>query len=197
MKNKKKYVGVLAVQGDVSEHVTALQEIGKKVLQITCKEDVEKISALIIPGGESSAISQIIVRNGIHDAIAKRINEHSLPILGTCAGCVLMANKIATSLKDIKPFKAINMEIARNDFGRQKESFITSIQFKGFAKPLEAVFIRAPSIKKVWQDSEILAQVDDKIVAVRQHEFVALAFHPELTPDRRIYNYFFDAILRE
>jgi len=114
--------------------------------------------------------------------------------MGTCAGCVILANKITDNFKDIKILSAMNMQVKRNAFGRQRESFEKNIKIKGFSKPFNAVFIRAPIIEKVWGNCEVLAKIDKKIIMAREGSFLALSFHPELTDDLRIHEYFLDMI---
>jgi len=131
----------------------------------------------------------------MYDVILQRLNEHDLCIMGTCAGCVLLAKEIVGSEDDVKLLHAIDMEVERNAFGRQKESFEKNVKIKEFSKPYNAVFIRAPVIKRVWGKCEILAKIDEKIIAARQDKFLALSFHPELTSDLRIHQYFLDMIV--
>ena len=149
---------------------------------------------MIIPGGESSTISRSFIKSGIYDAIIQRLRQNNLPIMGTCAGCILLAKEIIGDKGNTKLLNAIDMQVKRNAFGRQKESFEINVKIKGFSKPYHAVFIRAPIIKKVWGKCEILAKMDEKIIAARQDKFLALSFHPELTDDLRIHRYFLDMI---
>ena len=114
--------------------------------------------------------------------------------MGTCAGCVILASNLSDNFNDVKPLSAIDMQVKRNAFGRQRESFEKNIDIKGFSKPFNAVFIRAPIIEKVWGECEILSKIDKKIIMVRQGPFLALSFHPELTDDLRIHKYFLDLI---
>lgn len=194
-------IGVLAVQGDVSEHVTAMEEalaqeaLPGKVVLIRHPEDLDKIRALIIPGGESTVISRILVASGLMAAIIRRIHKHTLPIFGTCAGCILLAKKLTHNPQRVQLLNAMDIEVARNAFGRQKESSHQVLRFKGIAKPINAVFIRGPIITQAGNDCEILATLGHSIVAVRQNEFLALAFHPELTTDRSIHKYFLQMLL--
>ena len=114
--------------------------------------------------------------------------------MGTCAGCVILASKISDSTNVVKLLSALNMQVKRNAFGRQRESFEKNIKIKGFSKPFNAVFIRAPIIEKVWGDCDVLAKIEEKIIMAREGPFLALSFHPELTDDLRIYKYFIDMI---
>lgn len=193
-------VGVIGAQGAISEHVISMKNaieennISGKVFVIKNKKELNEIDALIIPGGESTTISKILYNSDLYDAILKRIKNDNLPIMGTCAGCVILASEITDNFKDVKLLSAINMQVKRNAFGRQKESFEKNINIKGFSKPFNAIFIRAPVIEKVWGNCEVLAKIDKKIIMAREDPFLALSFHPELTDDIRIHKYFLDMI---
>lgn len=150
---------------------------------------------MIIPGGESTTISRILFKSGVYDAILQRLQQDTLYIIGTCAGCVLLAKEIVGNKDDVKLLHTMDMQVERNAFGRQKESFEKSIRIKGFSEPYNAIFIRAPTIKKVWGKCEILSEIDKKIIAARQDKFLALSFHPELTNDLRIHEYFLEMIV--
>ena len=197
---KKIFIGVIGIQGAVSEHIASMEKALKEtntsgeVFVITHKQEINDIDALILPGGESSTISRILYKSGLRDAISKKIKENSLPIMGTCAGCVLLASGINDNVKDVKLLSAMDMHVKRNAFGRQRESFEKNIDIKGFSKQYNAVFIRAPIIKKVWGNCVILSEVDKKIIMARQDNLLALSFHPELTHDLRIHKYFLDMI---
>jgi 5'-phosphate synthase pdxT subunit len=193
-------IGVFGAQGAISEHITmminALEEknISGDAFVVRNKKEINKIDALIIPGGESTTISKILYNSGFNNAILERIRKDNLPIMGTCAGCVILASKIVDNSNDIKHLSAMNMQVKRNAFGRQRESFEKNINIKGFSKPFNAVFIRAPIIEKVWGDCGILAKFDKKVIMARENQFLALSFHPELTDDIRIHKYFLDMI---
>ncbi|MDH7506851.1 MAG: pyridoxal 5'-phosphate synthase glutaminase subunit PdxT [Candidatus Thermoplasmatota archaeon] len=197
---KKLSIGVIGVQGAISEHVSMMKNalleknISGNVLTITNKKELNNIDALIIPGGESSTISKILYNTGIYNVILKRIKKNNLPIMGTCAGCVILASEVTDDFNKIKHLSAVSMKVKRNAFGRQRESFEKNIDIKGFSKPFNAVFIRAPVIEKVWGNCEVLAKIDEKIVMVKEDKFLALSFHPELTDDLRIHKYFLDMI---
>lgn len=198
---KELSIGVVGIQGARYEHIVSMQNALKetntpgKVFVVKNKEDIDHLDALILPGGESTTISQILYNSGLHNAISKRIKKRNLPIMGTCAGCVMLASKLKDNIaKDVKLLNAIDMEVERNAFGRQKDSFEKIIEIKGFTKSFNAVFIRAPEIKRVWNNCEIIAKIDKKIVMVRQDNMIALSFHPELTDDLRVHKYFLDMI---
>lgn len=194
-------IGVLSVQGAVSEHIDSIRRVFKKTNAhgnaklVRQKKDIDGIDALVIPGGESTTISRILFKSGVYDTILQRLRQDTLHIMGTCAGCVLLAKEIVGKKDDVKLLHAMDMQVERNAFGRQKESFEKSIGIKEFSEPYNAVFIRAPIIKKVWGKCEILGEIDKKIIAARQDKFLALSFHPELTNDLRIHEYFLEMIV--
>jgi len=198
---KKISIGVIGIQGAVSEHIASMEKALREanilgnVFVIKNKQELNAIDGLVFPGGESTTISRILYRSGLHDAISKKIKDNSLPIMGTCAGCVILASEMTADTKDVKLLSAMDMNVKRNAFGRQRESFEKNIDIKGFSEPYNAVFIRAPVITRVWGNCEILAEVDKKIVMTRQGNLLALSFHPELTDDLRIHKYFLDMIL--
>lgn len=150
--------------------------------------------ALIIPGGESTTISRILVNAGLHQAIKKRMEQNDIALMGTCAGCALLATELSDTKGDVQLLRAMEMQVQRNAFGRQKESFERFIDITGFDAPFHAVFIRAPVITKVWGSCKILAQVDKKIVMARQGSYLALSFHPELTNDLRVHELFLQMV---
>jgi 5'-phosphate synthase pdxT subunit len=194
-------IGVIAIQGNVEEHVesfrNALKQANREADIIKIKHPglVPTCDALIIPGGESTTLGRSMEREGIASEIRAAANA-GVAIMGTCAGLVLLAkhgdeqvektNQALLGLMDIK--------VNRNAFGRQKESFESMIDFKGFSEPFRALFIRAPCITDCGKDVEILSIYDDVIVAARQNNLLALAFHPELTDDPRIHHYFLKMI---
>ena len=193
-------IGVIGIQGAISEHVKTMKEALKftnkygNVFVINNKKDLEKIDALILPGGESTTISRALYSSGLFDAILSIIKEKNLPIMGTCAGCVILAREVSNNEKEVKLLSAMDMRVRRNAFGRQKESFEHFLEIKGFSEPYNAVFIRAPAIERVWNNCEVLGRINKKIVMARQDKFLALSFHPELTDDLRIHKMFLDMI---
>ncbi|KAA0003422.1 MAG: pyridoxal 5'-phosphate synthase glutaminase subunit PdxT [Thermoplasmata archaeon] len=186
-------VGIIAFQGAIEEHRIALEKtmekMGEKGKVFLIKEKMEDIDALVIPGGESTTISNLMRKTGIFDEIIAMAEE--IPIMGTCAGCILLAKEIKNGVETLK---IMDMEVERNAFGRQKESFQCSLPIEGFDKPFPAVFIRAPLIKKVWGDCIPLARIGEGIVMAKQGNKIALAFHPELTDDLRVHQYFLEMI---
>jgi len=199
---EKLSIGVIGIQGAVTEHISNMQNVLKQqnipgnVFILKNKTEIENVDALILPGGESTTISKILNKTKLYQSIKKRIDENNLAIMGTCAGCVLLASSFSDENNDdIKLFEAIDMHVERNAFGRQKESFEKTITIKGFNEPYNAVFIRAPLINKVGEEVEVLSRIDEKnIIMARQKKFLALSFHPELTDDLRIHKYFLDMI---
>lgn len=197
---RKLSIGVIGIQGAVSEHEKILQKtydatnISGNIIIVNHKEQIKKINGLIIPGGESTTISKILVKLNIYEEILKRIKDNSLPIMGTCAGCILLANNLVENTKDVKLLNAIEMKVKRNAFGRQKESFESIINIEGFHNPYNAVFIRAPIIEKVGGKCKILSKINNKIIMTRKDKYLALSFHPELTDDIRIHKYFLDMV---
>jgi 5'-phosphate synthase pdxT subunit len=193
-------IGVLSFQGAVSEHLTIMNRIFKeerqrgKTILVRQPHDIDACDALIIPGGESTTISRILDNSGMHDAIHQRMEQENIALMGTCAGCVILAKELVDTNADVRLLQAIDMQVERNAFGRQKESFERSIAIRGFTAPYNAVFIRAPIITKIWDTCQKLATVDEKIVMARQDNYLALSFHPELTDDLRIHQYFLEML---
>ena len=196
-------IGVIALQGAVSEHIEALKrallemKMEDKVLPIRRTKDLEEINGLIIPGGESTTISKLLDKSGISEIIKEKAEE-GMPIMGTCAGCILIAKEGDEEVEnsETRLLGLMNMKVARNAFGRQRESFEITLDIKGFENPYKAVFIRAPAIEKVWGKCEALASFNDKIVLAKQENLVACAFHPELTHDTRIHRLLLKMIMK-
>lgn len=194
-------VGVLCIQGGISEHITITNTtfkekgINGECMPVKTKQNLLDIDALIIPGGESSTISKGLIKKGMFTILKERIKQKNLPILGTCAGCVLLASTLTASCEQVSLLQAIDMQVQRNGFGPQKKSFEHMIDIKGFIRPYPAVFIRAPIIKKIGSSCEIIATLNSTIIGAKQDQFLALSFHPELTKDTRMHHYFFDMFI--
>jgi len=194
-------IGILGIQGAVSEHVDtvnkAIRSLGFKGSGITVRKlhELESVDALIMPGGESTTIAKLILKFGLHDRIVARSKE-GMPIMGTCAGAILLAKEGGDEVKKTKTtlLGLMDMAVDRNAFGRQRESFERDIDVTGFTDPFHAVFIRAPAIVKAWGKCEPIATLDDLIIAARQDNLLALAFHPELTDDLRFHNLLLEMI---
>lgn len=181
-------IGVLSLQGDFAEHLAAFAEIGAPAVPVKKPEEVRACAGLVIPGGESTTIGKLCARFGVGEAILD-LARRGAPIWGTCAGMILLAKEIEES--DQWRLGLMDIKVRRNAFGRQVDSFETDLAVEGLPDgPLRAVFIRAPYVTRVFGEARVLAQVDGKIVAVRQGQYLATAFHPELTPDRRMQEYF-------
>lgn len=197
---KRINIGIIGVQGAVYEHLKSMNKLFLetntlgKIFIIHDIEQLDNIDGLIIPGGESTTISKILVKTGLFDKILDVIKQKNIAIMGTCAGCVLLSEKVINLDKEVKCLNVMKMHVKRNAFGRQKESFEQEIKISGFSEPYTAVFIRAPVIQKTYGNCEILAKINDKIIMARQDKSLALSFHPELTDDLRIHKYFLDII---
>ncbi|MDP4125562.1 MAG: pyridoxal 5'-phosphate synthase glutaminase subunit PdxT [Bacillota bacterium] len=188
----KKRVGVLALQGAFREHRQVLEQLGCDVVEIRKVSDLEGIHGLIIPGGESTTIGKLLNIDGMGEEI-KELAAKDLPIFGTCAGMILLSKTIIDS--DQYRLNLMDTIVERNAFGRQVASFETDLMVSAMGpNPLRAVFIRAPFIREVAPNVGILAEYDGKIVFARQGNLLASAFHPELTPDQRVHQYFLDMI---
>jgi len=186
-------IGVLALQGDVSEHVRALERAGKgkiQIVEVRKPDQIKECCALVLPGGESTTICRQLESSGLTEEL-KALALSGKPILATCAGLVLISQEIIGNCDSrLKPLGLMDIKISRNAFGPQRESFEADLQVKGLDRPYRAVFIRAPAIAQVGSDVEVLARIGDAIVAARQKNLLALAFHPELTQDPRIHQIF-------
>jgi len=193
-------IGVVAAQGAISEHkdafTRAFNETGVKgtIVLVKNKEDVALVHGLVIPGGESTTISKFLHQSGAAEDIMKRCIDENLPILGTCAGCIILAKKIEDQETKVKPLSLMNINVKRNAFGRQRESFEAPVNVKSFDKPYHAVFIRAPVITRVWGNCKPIAMFENKIVGAQQNNLLALSFHPELTRDTRFHRMFLEFI---
>jgi 5'-phosphate synthase pdxT subunit len=189
-------VGVLALQGDVREHVSALIACGVNPRAVRRTNELADVEALVIPGGESTTIAQLAEIFGLYEPIKSRIAA-GMPVYGSCAGMILLADSILDAKQDQKTFGGLDITVRRNAFGRQVDSFESDIAFKdGSTDVIRAVFIRAPWVEHVGKDVEVLAQVDGHAVAVRSKHLLATSFHPELTGDHRIHRYFIDEVAK-
>ena len=187
-------VGVLNLQGDVREHVSALGDVGCATRPVKEPADLEGLSGLVLPGGESTTLSMLLESTGLFDAVAARVGSPDpLPLLGTCAGLVLTAREILDGRPDQRTFGVLDAVVRRNGYGRQVRSFETDVVFGSGEGPLlPTVFIRAPLVVSVGDEVEVLAALDGVPVLVRQGAVLASSFHPELTPDRRVHRLFAD-----
>jgi len=192
-------VGVLALQGDVIEHLRALEQAGARPLAVRRPADLDEAAGLIIPGGESTTIWKLAEIFGLAGPLRKRITS-GMPVFGSCAGMIMLAGRLADPAGGQETFGAIDMTVRRNAFGRQVDSFESDLSVAGLdGGPYRGVFIRAPWAERVGEDAEALAAEPrtGKIVAVRQGSALATAFHPELTDDRRIHELFVNIVRQE
>ena len=178
-----KRVGVLALQGDFEAHERLLRAAGADPIQVRTKEELDSLDALVIPGGESTTIRKLAVEYDLVEPLRKRA-EQQMPILGTCAGMIVCARRIADGDEPIVP--TVDITVRRNAYGRQVDSFETDLDVRGVGK-MHAVFIRAPWIDEVGTDVEVLATHDERPVVVRQASTTLAAFHPELAEDDRLH----------
>jgi pyridoxal 5'-phosphate synthase pdxT subunit len=193
-------VGVLALQGAVREHLATLDRLGLSAVEVRHPDDLAGVDGLIIPGGESTAISMLIESAGLREPLAERLDA-GMPAFGTCAGMILLATDVADGRPDQHFFAAIDIGVRRNAFGRQVDSFETDLAVGGLSAPLHAVFIRAPIVERVGPGVEVLATVDGfdggpRPVVCRQGPVLVAAFHPELTSDTRLHELFVSAVVK-
>jgi 5'-phosphate synthase pdxT subunit len=174
-------VGVLAVQGNFREHAAMLRRVGAEVVEVRKPEELEGLDGLVVPGGESTAISRLIDVYGLEGAI----REFDRPVFGTCAGLIMLGRE---------HLDLVDLTVQRNAYGRQVASFETDLALAGEDEPLRGVFIRAPRVEAVGPEVEVLAEHDGEPVLVRQGRFLAATFHPELTDDTRVHELFLEAV---
>ncbi|MEH3068918.1 MAG: pyridoxal 5'-phosphate synthase glutaminase subunit PdxT [Aeromicrobium erythreum] len=200
-------IGVFALQGDVREHVQALEALGADVVAVRREEELDRVDGLVIPGGESTTMIKLADVFGVADAFRRRIAE-GLPTFGTCAGMIMLADRIVDGADGQTTFGGLDVTVRRNAFGRQVDSFEAQVPFTTFPDPVHAVFIRAPWVEQVGPDVEVLASVPvvldaatgddderaDRIVAVRQGALLATSFHPEVGDDLRLHRLFLDLV---
>jgi pyridoxal 5'-phosphate synthase pdxT subunit len=183
-------IGVLALQGDVTEHVAALERLGASVQLVRLPADLDAIDAIVIPGGESTTLLMLIDSAGLRVPLSDRLSS-GMPALGTCAGMILLSNEVLDGRADQRPFGAIDISVRRNAFGRQSESFEADIDVADFETPMHAVFIRAPAIDRLGSGVEPLASVEidgaSRVVCARQGVVTVASFHPELAGDDRLH----------
>ncbi|MEN8652846.1 pyridoxal 5'-phosphate synthase glutaminase subunit PdxT [Streptomyces sp. 21So2-11] len=188
-------IGVLALQGDVQEHLIALAVADATARPVRRPEELAELDGLVIPGGESTTMSKLAALFGMREPLRERI-AGGLPVYGTCAGLIMLADKILDPRSEQETFGGIDMIVRRNAFGRQNESFEASVDVAGIeGGPVEGVFIRAPWVESVGAEVEVLAEHNGHIVAVRQGNALATSFHPELTGDHRVHHLFTDMVL--
>ena len=193
----KPVVGVLALQGDVPEHLRALEAAGARPAAVRRPEELDRVDGLVIPGGESTTLWRLSVAFDVLEPLRKLIGE-GLPAFGSCAGMIMLADRLADGVEGQQTYGGIDMTVRRNAFGRQVDSFERDITLAGDVTegPFRAVFIRAPWVEQTGPGVAILGTDlgTGRIVAVRQEKLLATAFHPELTQDRRIHQLFVDIV---
>jgi 5'-phosphate synthase pdxT subunit len=194
-------VGVLALQGDVREHLATLRSLGAEAVPVRRREELAAVDGLVLPGGESTTIVKLATRFGLLEPLRAAVRS-GLPVYGSCAGMILLADRILDAPPDQETIGGLDVTVRRNAFGRQVDSFESELDLAGLGGgPVRAVFIRAPWVEKAGAGVEVLGRVvggpaDGRIVAVRQGDLVATSFHPELTGDRRVHAMFVDVVRR-
>jgi len=187
---------VLALQGDTREHLAALADAGAEPMTVRRRGELDAVDGLVIPGGESTTMSHLLVELDLLEPLRARLAE-GLPSYGACAGMILLASEILDAGvrgRQALPLRAIDMTVRRNAFGRQVDSFEGDVAFAGFDDPVRAVFIRAPWVERAGAGVQVLARAAGHAVAVRQGALLATAFHPEVTGDRRVHQLFVDMV---
>jgi 5'-phosphate synthase pdxT subunit len=186
-------IGVLAVQGNFREHATMLRRLGAGVVEVKKPEQLEGLDGLVVPGGESTAIGRLIRLYGLEEAI-RRFPQ---PILGTCAGMILLSRDAVDAVPDQPFLGAIDLVVRRNGYGRQVRSFEADLDLPGEDEPLRGVFIRAPRVEQAGPEVEVIAELDGDPVLLRQGRILVAAFHPELTEDTRVHERFLELVREE
>ena len=195
-------VGVLALQGDVREHLATLRELGAEAVTVRRPEELAAVDALVVPGGESTTMAKLAGRFGLLEPLRAAV-AGGLPVYGSCAGMILLADRLLDAPADQVTVGGLDVTVRRNAFGRQVDSFESQVEIDGVpGGPVHAVFIRAPWVEEAGTGVQVLARVvggaaDGRIVAVRQGNVVATSFHPELTGDRRVHALFVDIVRRD
>lgn len=185
-------IGVLGLQGDVEEHLAALQACKVEAVRVKTPEELEAIDGIIMPGGESTTVGAMLERFGLAKPLKERVRK-GMPMWGTCMGMIVMAEKIAGSKQPT--LGLLHIEVKRNAFGRQAESAEVPLEIEGLeGKAFPGVFIRAPWIESAWGNAKVLASLDGKGVMVRQDNLLGTSFHPELTDDVRLHKYFLELV---
>ena len=193
-------VGVLALQGDVAEHVRVLAGLGVTPVLVRTEEELAAVDALVLPGGESTTMIKLLRAFDLLDPLRSRIGD-GLPAFGTCAGMILLADRIEAGAVGQESVGGIDITVRRNAFGRQVDSAETDVAFAGLDGDVHAVLIRAPWVEKAGEDVEVLARVEDgpaagRIIAVRQGNLLATSFHPEVGDDDRVHRWFLEMMVR-
>jgi 5'-phosphate synthase pdxT subunit len=191
-------IGVLALQGDVREHLAMLEQTGARTLKVRRPEELDRVDGIVMPGGESTTIEKLARAFDLFEPLQAALRA-GLPTFGTCAGMIMLADRIEGGIPGQQTFGGLDVVVRRNAFGRQVDSFEADLDVTGFADPFHAMFIRAPWVEKVGGDVEVVATVASgeamgRIVAVRQANLLATSFHPEITGDHRFHQLFVDLV---
>jgi 5'-phosphate synthase pdxT subunit len=187
-------VGVLALQGDVREHLAALEAAGARAVPVRRPEELDQVDGLVIPGGESTTIGKLLEIFGLLDPLRKKVAD-GLPVFGSCAGMILLADDLLDGRPDQPTLAGLDMTVRRNAFGRQVDSFEVELDVEGVdGGPVHAVFIRAPVVERTGENVQVLARVEGRTVAVRDDRRLATAFHPELSGDSRMHAMFVEMV---
>ncbi|MDR6781403.1 MULTISPECIES: pyridoxal 5'-phosphate synthase glutaminase subunit PdxT [Paenibacillus] len=184
-------IGVLSLQGAVAEHIRSVERAGAEGIVVKKIEQLDELSGLIIPGGESTTIGKLMRKYNFIEAV-RQFSNQGKPVFGTCAGLIVLAKTIQG--QEEAHLGLMDITVSRNAFGRQRESFETDLNIKGIEEPVRAVFIRAPLIQSVGTGVDVLSEYNGEIVAARQGHLLASSFHPELTDDYRLHQYFVDMV---
>ena len=184
-------VGVLALQGAFARHSEVLTGLGAVPLEVRTPGDLDAVAAMVVPGGESTTMSMLLDSSGLRPSLAERLAD-GLPVLGTCAGMILLAVRVTDGRDDQRSFGAIDIDVRRNGYGRQVDSFEDQLSVTGLDGPFHGVFIRAPVVERVGSDVEVLATVDGVPVLCREGAVLVSSFHPEMSGDGRIHERFLD-----
>ena len=182
-------VGVLALQGAFARHSEVLTGLGAVPLEVRTPGDLDAVDAMVVPGGESTTMSMLLDSSGLRPSLAERLAD-GLPVLGTCAGMILLAVRVTDGRDDQRSFGAIDIDVRRNGYGRQVDSFEDQLSVTGLDGPFHGVFIRAPVVERVGSDVEVLATVDGVPVLCREGAVLVSSFHPEMSGDGRIHERF-------
>ena len=187
-------IGVLALQGAFAAHEAVLKRLGIDVREVRLPADLRECDALVMPGGESTTMSKLLESSALFDPLARRIAD-GMPVFGTCAGMILLASHVSDGRPDQRSFAALDIDVQRNAYGRQVDSFETDISVRGLDEPFHAVFIRAPMVSRTGAAVEVLAEHAGAAVLVRSKTVMAASFHPELAEDDRVHKLFVDLVV--
>jgi len=191
-------VGVLGLQGDVREHIAALVACGVEARAVRRPAELQSLDGIVLPGGESTTIDKLATIFQLREPLIAALRD-GLPAYGSCAGMILLANEVLDGTADQRTFGGMDIAVRRNAFGRQVDSFETDVELAGIPGPMHAVFIRAPWVERVGDSVQVVGEVEvpevgNKVIAVQQDGMLATSFHPEVTGDLRVHQYFVDLV---